>query len=413
MAPYFFFSYAHSEDRVYFDRFYDDLCREVAEITALAPAEVGFRDVSGIGLGRPWRTELIDALGTCECFVPLVAPRLLASPYCGQEWQAFQERLKAAPSPAAGRPARLLPVLWRPLNDESPGVIRNSQYLHESLGVEYAHGGLLKLLKNNKFKDQYEEFLSAFAKMMVDAVRSAPLPPLQGRLDIDSVPNAFESASVSIPPSAPRPVTADHVMLVVAAGAESELMHVRQKVSSYGPSWLQWSPFPEPSTETAVVVAQSVLAGEKLSSTPLRFDEVAVDRLTDVLEMERTTCGGIFVILLDPWSIGVLPYGASMRWFDQRRSLGGAVLEVWPPDAETAAHQDDLRARVRAAIPALSATGSSTALFNVVADQEKFGRELVKIVTSIQGRILETWKDPRIVGGKRATLPQLQGPVAG
>lgn len=412
MAPYFFFSYAHGEDRDFFDQFYEDLCREVAELTALDPAEVGFRDVSGIGLGQPWRAELVHALSECECFVPLVAPRLLASPYCGREWQVFQERLKAAPAAPAGRPARLLPVLWRPLPHELPGVIRDSQYLHEGLGAEYARGGLLKLLKLARFKDQYAEFLSVFAGMMVDAVQSAPLPPFQGALDIDSVPDAFEPDRAPGPPSAPGPVMADHVMLVVAAGAEPELTRIRQEVSSYGASWLHWNPFPRPSAETAVVVAQSVLAGEKLSSVPLPFDDAAVARLTDVLQSERTTCGGIFVILLDPWSIDVLPYGRSMRWFDQQRFLGGAVLQVWPADDETAAHSQDLRARVRAAIPALSATGSSTALFGVEADQEKFGRELVRIVTSIQGRILETWQHPRVVGGRPTALPQLQGPEA-
>jgi hypothetical protein len=195
MTPYFFFSYAHGDDDEYYSRFYDDLCREVAAVTTRDIADVGFRDVSGIGLGELWRWELVQALRTCECFVSLLSPRLLASSFCGKEWQLFQDRLRGSQQPAAGQPSRLLPVVWRPLGGDLPDVIRDHQRTHGSLGAVYTDKGLLALMKLKKFKDEYKEFLANFARMMTDAVAAAELLPSEGPVDIESTPDAFHPVS--------------------------------------------------------------------------------------------------------------------------------------------------------------------------------------------------------------------------
>lgn len=411
MSPYFFFSYAHGEDAEFFEKFYEDLRKEVAERTTLATADVGFRDTSGIGLGQPWGPELVHALRTCECFVPMLAPRLAVSSYCGKEWSVFRDRLRACAAAGPGHPTRLLPVLWRPLDQEIPKVIRDTQYLHDEFGPAYAEKGLLTLLKLQRYKDEYQTFLQAFADTMVRAVKSVRLPPFNEELDMDSIPDAFCLSQTPLTANVPAEPAMDQILLVVAAGAESELRKIRQEVSAYGKSWVQWRPFPSRSPETAVAVAQGALAGENLSTFPVPFDDKVVGQLKQILERETSAQGGIFVILLDPWSIDVPPYETSMRWFDKQRFLGGAVLQVWPKDEETRERTEDVRARVRGVIPALSATGSSTSLFGVVADRERFGQELVKIVAGIQGRILETWGDLKVIGGKATTLPQLQGPA--
>jgi FxsC-like protein len=413
MTPYFFFSYAHGDDDDYFNKFYKDLSKEVAAVTARDKADVGFRDVSRIGLGQPWRSELVQALRTCECFVPLLSPRLLASSYCGKEWQLFQGRLRDSQPPAAGHPSRLLPVVWRPLGGDLPEVIRDHQRTHGSLGAVYADKGLLTLIKLKKFKDEYQEFLVNFAAMMTDAVAAAELLPSEGPVDIESTPDVFHpaSAAVQLSPSTPVESKVDHVLLVIAAGAASDLKTVRQEVSAYGSSWRQWRPFPSSCPETAVVAAQGAVAGLNLSSTPCAFDDAMVAQLKDILQLENSYIGSIFVILFDPWSIDVPPYAKSMRWFSQTRFLGGAVLQVWPDDTETRKRASDLRAHVRNAIPALCTTGSSTSFFNVDADRATFGQELVRIVTEIQGRLLGTWQEPRIAGEKTTGLPQVQGPA--
>jgi FxsC-like protein len=410
MTPYFFLSYAHDDADSYFIKFYEDLCNEVAAVTTRDKAGVDFRDSSGIGLGRQWRAELIEALRTCECFVPLLSPRLLASSYCGKEWQLFQDRLGASQPPGAGRPSRLLPVLWRPLERDPPEVFREYQRTHGSLGAVYAEKGLLTLVKLKKFQDDYYEFLSSFAAMMKDAVAAAELPPSEGIVDIESTPDAFRPAPAQLS-QGPVESAVDHVLLVIAAGTESDLKKVRHEVSAYGQSWRHWRPFSTPCAETAVVAAQGAVAGLKLSSAPFPFDGAMVAQLEEILQLEDSAKGSIFVILLDPWSIDVPPYGESMRWFDHKRFRSGAVLQVWPDDTETKERTSDLRARVQEAIPALCATGWSTSLYDMAADRERFGRDLVRIVTEIQGRLLGKWQELRVVGGETTALPQVLGPA--
>ena len=179
-----------------------------------------------------------------------------------------------------------------------------------------------------------------------------------------------------------------HVLLVIAAGTEFDLKKVRQEVSAYGQSWRQWRPFSIPCAETAVVAAEGAVAELKLSSAPFQFDGAMVAQLEEILRLENSAKGSIFVILLDPWSIDVPPYAKSMRWFDQKRFRSGAVLQVWTDDPETKERSSELRARVQKAIPALCATGWSTSLYDMAADRERFGKDRVEIVTEIQGRLL-------------------------
>jgi FxsC-like protein len=266
-------------------------------------------------------------------------------------------------------------------------------------------------MKLKKFADEYNEFLANFATMMKDAVAAAELPPSEGPVDIEATQDAFHPTPAQLSSPAPVESTVDHVLLVIAAGADSDLKTIRQEVSAYGSSWRHWRPFPSPCAETAVVAAQGAVAGLNLSSEPSQFDDAMVMQLEEILRLENSAKGCIFVILLDPWSIDVLPYANSMRWFDQKRFRGGAVLRVWPDDTETKERTGDLYARVQEAIPALCATGSSTSLFDVPADRVKFGQELARIVTEIQGRLLGTWQGPRVVGGETTGLPQVQGPA--
>jgi hypothetical protein len=196
VSPYFFLSCVRADydDDESLKRFFDNLCKTVAAEVGRNEDDVAFRDITNIGLGGEWAPRLIHALSTCQCFVPVLTPRLINSSFCGYEWQAFQNRLNTAQPPASGRPSRLLPILWRPFDlESSPQVIKDHQYKHGAFGPTYASGGLVMLAQQKKFEDDYRDFLLKFARMMKEAVKSAPLPPFTGPLDRDAIPNAFES----------------------------------------------------------------------------------------------------------------------------------------------------------------------------------------------------------------------------
>ncbi len=195
MAPFFFFSYVHDDNDEFLEKFFNDLRDEVAAVTTLDKADVAFRDLSGIGLMQPWRQEIVNALSTCECFVPLLTPRLIVHPYCGQEWEIFRRRLQVNPLPASGAPSRLMPILWRPLRGPLPPVISDHQRTHGTFGRPYAEDGLFMLLKQKEYDSEYARFLKRFVEMMIEAVQAAPLPASASPGDLESMPNAFQSAN--------------------------------------------------------------------------------------------------------------------------------------------------------------------------------------------------------------------------
>jgi len=328
MAPFFFFSYVHDDNDEFLEKFFNDLRDEVAAVTTLDKADVAFRDLSGIGLMQPWRQEIVNALSTCECFVPLLTPRLIVHPYCGQEWEIFRRRLQVNPLPASGAPSRLMPILWRPLRGPLPPVISDHQRTHGTFGRPYAEDGLFMLLKQKEYDSEYARFLKRFVEMMIEAVQAAPLPASASPGDLESMPNAFQSANGRPAAAAQETSAADHVWLIIAAGAETELRGFRKDVAAYGTTGKQWRPFQRPCLEPALVAAQSVVAGEGLLSSPRLFDDEIIRQLTDSRDE-------IFVIMLDPWSVDLPPYRKALEWFDRQRFAGGSLLMIWAADVET------------------------------------------------------------------------------
>lgn len=405
--PYFFFSYASRdyEDDKSFQRFFDDLCKTVAAETDRDKNDVAFRDSASIGLGGEWPPQLVNALRTCQCFVPVLTPRLINHPFCGYEWQAFQNRLSAAPSPADGKPSRLLPILWRPFDLESaPQVIKDHQYKHAVFGQAYADNGLVVLAQQKKFEDDYWDFLSKFARMMKEAVRSAPLPSFTGPLDREAIPNAFEPTETELDDFLDLS-GADHVLVMIAAGSKSELEGSRNDVSCYGPIWRRWRPFPPPAL-AAASIAQQALSGQDLNSTARRLNNALIERLKN--SARGSDC--IFVILLDPWSVRLPLYVQPLQRIDEWRFRSGAVFTVWSDDVETNTRRDELEQRIKDVIPALAEEFPSRSLFNVPPNDADFSQHLVRIVTEIQARMFSTHDNPPTIGGGEPTLPQVQGP---
>jgi hypothetical protein len=84
-APLFFFSYARADDDGYVQRFYADLVNEVGRQSGRRDDDVGFRDLSTIPVGSPWRQRLIEALSRTRTFVALCSPTYYGSEFCGKE----------------------------------------------------------------------------------------------------------------------------------------------------------------------------------------------------------------------------------------------------------------------------------------------------------------------------------------
>jgi hypothetical protein len=126
--PLFFFSYARADrsgagngllraqdagpgNSV--DKFYNNLCDEVAALTGLRSVDVGYYDVRNLELGVLWPKELMEALQSALVMVALFSPTYFSRPACGREFQVFRRRHEAL-TKNLGRTTepRVLPVLW-------------------------------------------------------------------------------------------------------------------------------------------------------------------------------------------------------------------------------------------------------------------------------------------------------------
>lgn len=119
-APIFFLSYAHpAEDRRTgrgaqdsFVTFFEDLSTDVSQLVSLpAGSEAGYiyRSIS-----RHWTPDLLEALGTCQVFVPLLSVRYFMSRWTAMEWGAFARRATQIKPGEAKSPVStgIFPVVW-------------------------------------------------------------------------------------------------------------------------------------------------------------------------------------------------------------------------------------------------------------------------------------------------------------
>lgn len=109
----------------YLSWFIDDVRRDLAVETHVDPEQAIFIDFSGKSAGDDWAEEIGRALANASVCVALYSPQYFDvgddDCYCGKEFQAFRDRLKATTGDWAF--AHILPVLWttsRSLREHKP-----------------------------------------------------------------------------------------------------------------------------------------------------------------------------------------------------------------------------------------------------------------------------------------------------
>lgn len=189
---YFFLSYARGDDSDSINRFYEDLCADVRDHAGLPRGtEVGFLDVHTIDLGAPWSARLTRYLAGCGTFLALVSPRYLRSEMCGREWSVFASRLAQHTAPGGEPPAALMPLLWLP-PPVLPPVIEELQYHNELLPPAYRDKGLRQMIRLDRYRNEYVEFVDNLARQIVRTTEEAHVPPIALPLDLGKVRSIFD-----------------------------------------------------------------------------------------------------------------------------------------------------------------------------------------------------------------------------
>jgi FxsC-like protein len=335
---YFFLSYARSDDDAYVARFYRDLCSEVRVRAGLPSAqEVGFFDTESIEIGAPWSVRLVTALSTCRTFVALCSPRYFVSEPCGREWQIFSDR-QSRREQRTTQPSTILPVVWLPPR-QMPAVVEELQYSAAALGEAYQREGLRQLMRLRRYRDAYVRCLSALAVQIVDVASNGPEPSTASHhvVDFSSVDSAFHdnhSAQPASQPGSERQVDASRVHFVVVAPDRHKAATVRQDVSYYGETPMDWAPYRPSLPGSLVEFARRIAEDRGFDSRAVGLDLFVRDRGHYPAE--------IVVLLVDGWAtqLGDFRLGLA-RLSELLRSSGAPASAAMVPssheDSETRA----------------------------------------------------------------------------
>jgi FxsC-like protein len=341
----FFLSYAsNSVLKRFHGQFFDDLVEAlIAERDTLdaQKARLGFYDRDGIQLGDSWTHELAEALRTCQVFVYIQSEAYFSRPWCGREWTVFRNRINRwmqGPQATGARPPLMLPILWKPPTRNPPATVAvDIQYGHREFGEAYVQNGLHTLMKLERFRDDYQEFLSRLAQRILQIADAYPLPPGdRDRIDFESIPNAFAPAPASSydgpgVPMVRQDIGPRHVVFVYVVGTRPELQNWRRKVDAYGDGgWIDWRPYFPPIDRRVAWYAQGVVHEEDLNYERL-------DMNPDLVELMRQAEANnkIIILVVDCWSLHSSKYGNLMLQFDTRQFRNCCVVVPWNEDDET------------------------------------------------------------------------------
>ncbi|WP_249350002.1 MULTISPECIES: hypothetical protein [unclassified Microbispora] len=196
-------SYAHTEKNTppgpneLAMRFFNDLCVDLAVLVPRIPgAPYGFIDRS-MGGGERWEGELLDALGTCQVFIPLLMAPYMRSKWCAMEWHGFsRRRVVRLDDSASVHQTCILPVIWAPAPDGFPEIVgsverfagENLHIFAEEIALYEAHGifGLRRLGRSN----EYHTVVWLLAQRIQKILMHHRVEPLA--LDVRTLGTSFE-----------------------------------------------------------------------------------------------------------------------------------------------------------------------------------------------------------------------------
>ncbi len=344
MSYLFFLSYAREDNKSdgLVRKFYEDLCKDIAGKIAASPDDVGFFDGAEIEPAAIWDEQLSSALQQSSVFIAVYSPYYFQKKFCGKEWAVFSSRVEAyANSLPRGseHPGLMFPVLWQSENyvlPRIPAELSRVQYKCDDYGKAYAEQGLRVMMRNRKFRQQYDDFIPVLADYIIEASQKHAAPALPDLPPLDEVVPAFPAlpaapASVAQPQGAganPR-----YVKFIFLAGRKQELQPFRKSLDQYGESGGEWRPWlPDPKDEADLLV-QDVLQRERLiSDGAIPLDNELEKRLDEAENNNK-----IVVMLVDLWTLRLKNYRELMRDIvDPKQFVNCVILVPWnPQDVET------------------------------------------------------------------------------
>lgn len=381
MGSWFFFSYARDDQDSFLTKFYADLCTEIRLATKLAEDEVGFLDQNNIQIGDVWSAKLKDALRTCKVMVSICSPNYFDREYCGKEFQVCVGRqAKSAKSSTA-----LFSVIWgMPTGSVHPSM-KKFQYTHRSLPSIYAKEGLRYMMKLDRHKDDYEQFLTRFARAIVQVGSKHPLTELGTSPSFDDVVNPFGKTKKT------SGTFQRNAFFTYVAGGPDELPGLPRKLPQhrmqrYGSDGRDWRPFYPDYQDSVGNVAMLATAKQKLFYKEFPVDENLV---TSIREAEKNR--QIVILLVDPWTIRVKTYRELMEEYDRANFENCAVLVAWnSPDKLTKAQRQTLQKELNRTFKFRARYKRSVYYVDAISSNRDLRTTLAKTLVRLRNSLIET-----------------------
>jgi FxsC-like protein len=419
MSYLFFLSYAREDNKSdgLIGRFYEDLCRDIAGKIAASPDEVGFFDGAEIEPAAIWDEKLSSALRQSSVFIAIYSPYYFQKKFCGKEWAVFRSRVEAyAKSLPKGSefPGLMFPVLWQSENyvlPRIPTALGKVQYKYDDYGKAYAEQGLRVMLRNKKFRQQYDDFIPVLADNVIKAAQKHKLSALPNLPPLDQVVETFPAQVAALEPAAqPQLAGANprYVKFIFLAGRKQELKPFRTSLDPYGESGGEWRPWlPDPRDEVDLLV-QDVIQRERLiSDGVIHLDDELEKRLDEAENSNK-----IVVILVDLWTLRLENYQKLMRdVVDPKQFVNCVIVVPWNPQDVEAINQRQMLENLLQTTFVRRTANDSPDLLTQIDSATKMKDRLAAMLQVTRAKIIKRAEVLRkAIGAESIALSNIAGP---
>lgn len=422
MSYMFFLSYAREDNKSdgLVRKFYEDLCKDIAGKIAASPNDVGFFDGAEIEPGALWDQKLASALQQSGVFIAVYSPYYFQKKFCGKEWAVFSSRVEAYAKglpEAAEFPRLMFPVLWQKEDyvlPRIPAALGKIQYKFDAYVKAYAEQGLRTMLRNKKFKRQYDDFIPVLADLVIEASQKHQPPALPNLPPLDQVLETFPAQAAAPAPihgqGQPQVAGANprYVKFIFLAGRRQELQPFRASLDPYGESGGEWRPWlPDPRDEVDLLV-QDVIQRERLiSDGAITLDSDLGERLEEAENGNK-----IVIIVVDLWTLRLENYRKLMHDVVDPKQLVNCVIVVpWnPQDAEAVNQRQTLEALLQATFVKRTANDSPD-LLTQIDSAKKMKDRLAAMLQVTRSKIIKRAEVLRkATGAEAVALANIEGP---
>ncbi|MFB9356851.1 FxsC protein, partial [Actinoplanes nipponensis] len=306
----------------------------------------------------------------------------------------------------------LIPLRWLPPRT-MPTAAQVVQYVPEPPHEAGSERGIRQLLRIQRNRDDYLEFVTTVAELVMDAATNDPLPAAADRVRLELVPSAFHDPAPphrgGLSPIETQGLLApsDEVYFVVAAPTAQEAAEEsmgRGDRQFYGDSARAWSPFRPVTTAPLLDEAIRIAADRSLIAHGATLDE-----LDECLRRARRD-NQIVVLLVDPWSTRMADHHDVLHRYDRREDHPAAVMILWSrDDEETQANARELTSALGRTFPRNLLRPHTITFRQAVLTPETFRADLQIILEELRNRaIAHGLRRPR--PGPAGSRAILEGP---